>query len=120
MNKTDYLRKKGQLPKEDYGTAIYLKATDYGVEVYKLLIWEIEEDREATNIGEVNGEWVDEKITVNTYKFKDGYPYYVSIDKETGIGEVDTYIKEHLVTSYILFKRRRCTKIKNGNFESNS
>ena len=82
MNKTDYLRKKGQLPKEDYGYAIYLEANEHGVEIHKLLIWEIGKDRESKSSSLVDGKWIDEKRTVNSYEFNDGYPSRVSIDKE--------------------------------------
>jgi len=90
MNKEQYLRNKGVLPKEDFGTLFEFEATRDGVSTIKeVLIWDIHNS-------EVKRSWIEsDKLVKETIKTKEYHlresPYTITIEEGNSIGEKHGY-----------------------------
>lgn len=86
MNKEDYLRKKGTLPKEDYGSIFVFKSTPSGVgEIQEHLIWEKKPWHYSTYI---DGGYV--KVPYTKFILKDS-PFECQIDDDKTLGVESQY-----------------------------
>jgi len=86
MNKEEYLRKKGRLPKEDFGSIFVFKSTPSGVgEIHEHLIWEKKPWKYSTYI---DGSCQD--VPTTKFKLKES-PFDCSIDNHKVIGVESQY-----------------------------
>jgi hypothetical protein len=86
MNKEDYLRKKGRLPKEDFGSVFVFKSTPGGVgEIQEHLIWE--KESRHYNVIASGGR---REVPYTKFKLKDS-PFECQIDDDKTLGVESQY-----------------------------
>lgn len=90
MNKEQYLRNKGVLPKEDFGTLFEFEATRDGVSTIKeVLIWDIY-NGEIIRSWTESGKLVKETIKTKEYHLRES-PYTITIEEGNSIVEKHGY-----------------------------